>query len=242
MEHADMSIRPETRRVLGAVLAGGQSRRFGQGDKALAQLGGRTVLDHVIERARPQVDHLILNVNGDRARFARFNLEIVADETPGEGPLGGILAALGHAEACGFDLTATFPCDTPFFPRDLVARLGAALDTQGGDFAIAASEGREHAFSPCGRGRRARRLRALTRKECAVSATRQGACGPAWWTFPRKMAKVRFSISTGWKTSPRRRRSWSGRGGSEWAGIRCLASSAGRTAARRHWWRRCCAN
>lgn len=139
-----MSIRPETRRVLGAVLAGGQSRRFGQGDKALAQLGGRTVLDHVIERARPQVDHLILNVNGDRARFARFNLEIVADETPGEGPLGGILAALGHAEACGFELTATFPCDTPFFPRDLVARLGAALDTQGADFAIAASEGREH--------------------------------------------------------------------------------------------------
>ena len=144
MGHAGMSIRPEVPRVLGVVLAGGQSRRFGHGDKALATLGGKTVLDHVIERARPQVDHLILNMNGDRARFVRFGLEIVADETPGEGPFGGILAALAHASAGGFDMTATFPCDTPFFPRDLVARLGAALDAQEADFAIAASEGREH--------------------------------------------------------------------------------------------------
>jgi molybdopterin-guanine dinucleotide biosynthesis protein A len=133
--------------VVGVLLAGGQARRMGGGDKCLRQLGGATILEHVIARARPQVATLVLNANGDPARFARFGLPVVADVVEGfAGPLAGVLTGMQWAQHNRPDCpwVATIATDTPFFPSDLVARLLAALDQDGADLACAASGGRAH--------------------------------------------------------------------------------------------------
>ena len=132
--------------IAGVLLAGGQSRRMGGGDKCLLPLGGKPILAHVIERARPQVAALALNANGDAARFAAFGLPVVPDGVPGfAGPLAGVLAGLDWAAALvpGVTHVASFATDAPFLPRDLVPRLVAALDGRH-ELAAAASLGRTH--------------------------------------------------------------------------------------------------
>ena len=129
--------------VLGVLLAGGLARRMGGGDKSLRRLGDRTILEHVIERARPQVAALLLNANGDPARFARFGLPVAADVVEGfAGPLAGVLTGMEWARARRPDCAwiATMATDTPFFPRDLVARMYQAV--RGADLACASSNGR----------------------------------------------------------------------------------------------------
>jgi len=152
--------------ILGVILAGGQSRRFGGGDKGFADLDGRPVLSHVIERFRPQVGRLILNANGDLSRFATFGLEVVADrEIPGQGPLSGILTALEwakrHAPYC--TAVATVSTDVPFLALNLIQRLEAE---RGDGVAIAVSAGRRHptiAIWP------------LTSREAVADALQRGA-------------------------------------------------------------------
>ena len=81
--------------TIGVILAGGLARRMGGGDKAMREIAGRTILQRVIDRIGPQCSGLILNANGDPARFASFGLTVVADDVPNfAGPLAGILAAL----------------------------------------------------------------------------------------------------------------------------------------------------
>ncbi|MFE0758294.1 molybdenum cofactor guanylyltransferase MobA [Inquilinus sp. NPDC058860] len=131
--------------MLGVILAGGLARRMGGGDKALRPLAGVTLLDRVITRAAPQVAALCLNANGDPSRFARWSLPVVPDDVPGTpGPLAGILAALEWAAMARpeIKLVASFPCDAPFLPRDLVSRLAAVRPDRG--IAVAASGGRTH--------------------------------------------------------------------------------------------------
>lgn len=132
--------------IAGVLLAGGQSRRMGGGDKCLLPLGRQSILAHVMARARPQVSALVLNANGDAARFATFNLPVVPDGVAGfPGPLAGVLAGLDWAVASvpGATHVASFATDAPFFPRDLVPRLLAALDGRH-ELAAAASLGRTH--------------------------------------------------------------------------------------------------
>jgi molybdopterin-guanine dinucleotide biosynthesis protein A len=131
--------------IVGVILAGGLSRRMGGGDKCLLPLGGRPLLAHVIERLMPAVGALVLNANGDPARFAGFGLPVVADTAPGfAGPLAGILAGMQWTIAHRPDVPAivTAAGDTPFFPRDLVPRLVEAAT--GPTIAIARSDGRVH--------------------------------------------------------------------------------------------------
>jgi molybdopterin-guanine dinucleotide biosynthesis protein A len=138
---------PESPRVAGVLLAGGRSRRMGGGDKALLTLHGETLLARVIARVKPQVQSLVLNANGDPARFAAFQLPVVADTVPGfPGPLAGILTGLEWALANAKDISwvASFPSDAPFLPRDLVAQLRGAVESEGADMACAASGGRRH--------------------------------------------------------------------------------------------------
>ena len=112
----------------GVILAGGRSRRMGGGDKCLAPLDGRPLLAHAIDRLAPQVGPLVLNANGDPARFAAFGLPVIADGFPGfAGPLAGVLAGLDWAAGSGLAAVVTVPADTPFFPEDMVARLAAAM-------------------------------------------------------------------------------------------------------------------
>ena len=134
-------------KIVGLLLAGGQSRRMGGGDKSLRPLGGRLLLDRVIERIRPQVDELVLNANGDPVRFARFGLPVVADSVPDyAGPLAGVLAGLDWAAENRPDcrLVASVPTDAPFLPDDLVARMVQGMETAGVELVCAESGGQPH--------------------------------------------------------------------------------------------------
>ena len=133
--------------TLGLLLAGGLSRRMGGGDKALRLLGGRSLLERVVDRIGPQVAGLVLNANGDPDRFARFGLPVVADSVSDfAGPLAGILAGLDWAAVNRPDCPdiVSVPTDAPFLPTDLVARLLQEREAAGADLACAASDGRPH--------------------------------------------------------------------------------------------------
>lgn len=102
---------------------------MGGGDKALIEIGGRTILDRVLETLRPQCSGIVLNANGDPARFARFGLPVIPDDIPDfAGPLAGILAGLDwmakHTPDCRW--MTSVPGDCPFLPEDFVSRLHAA--------------------------------------------------------------------------------------------------------------------
>ncbi len=125
---------------LGVILAGGQARRMGRGDKGLLALGDGCILDHVIARLGPQVAALALNANGAPARFARFGLPVLPDSIAGfAGPLAGVLAGLDWAHVQGADSIVTAAADTPFFPCDLAVRLLEAAQTAAAPIALAAT-------------------------------------------------------------------------------------------------------
>ena len=133
--------------TLGVLLAGGLARRMGGGDKPMRQIAGRTILDRVIARLEPQCEELILNANGDPARFATFGLPVISDTVENfPGLLAGILAALDwvaiNRPDVEFMLSAAADC--PFLPRDLVARLHHARAEQNAQLAVAASGGQSH--------------------------------------------------------------------------------------------------
>ena len=110
-------------------------------EKALLPLAGRPLVAHVAERLRPQVAELFINANGDAKRFGGLDYAVVADGAGAElaGPLRGVSAALAFARRRGFSLLATAPCDAPFLPLDLVARLAAAMAAGGAAIAVAES-------------------------------------------------------------------------------------------------------
>ncbi len=153
----------------GVILAGGRSRRMGGGDKCLQALGGEYLLSHVVTRAVHQVDALAINANGDPARFAEFELPVVSDSVEGfAGPLAGVLAGLDWAAETAPDCSwlATFACDAPFFPRNLVTRLSAEVEAAGADLACATSRGRDHpVFGLWPLALRSELRRALTEEE-----------------------------------------------------------------------------
>jgi len=147
---AEPSIDPSARTrddIVGLLLAGGLARRMGGGDKCLRLLAGRPILAHIVERLTSQTRYLVLNANGDPARFAEFGLAVAADSIAGfAGPLAGVLAGLdwaaSHAPEC--PLVLSVPTDAPFLPRDLASRLHAARAADGADIALAASNGQRH--------------------------------------------------------------------------------------------------
>ncbi len=134
-------------KVLGCVLAGGQSRRMGGGDKSLLDLGGKSMLDIILARLSPQVPNIILNANGDPQRFARYELPVMADPI-GEfaGPLAGVLAGLTYAaENCpGVSHVVSVAGDTPFFPTALVESLIGAVPADEPVIALASSSSKLH--------------------------------------------------------------------------------------------------
>jgi molybdopterin-guanine dinucleotide biosynthesis protein A len=135
------------RDIPGVLLAGGLARRMGGGDKPMRTIAGQTILERVIARLKPQCDGLILNANGDPARFARFGLPVIADSVADfPGPLAGILAALDWMAANRPDVkfVLSTAADCPFLPRDLVARLEQARAADNAELAVAVSDGQTH--------------------------------------------------------------------------------------------------
>ncbi|NWG25874.1 MAG: molybdenum cofactor guanylyltransferase MobA [Pseudorhodoplanes sp.] len=126
--------------TFGLILAGGQARRMGGGDKALIEIGGRTILSRVLDTLRPQTSGLALNANGDPARFAPFGLPVIPDDMQDfAGPLAGILAGLDYLAKASprTEWMVSAPGDCPFLPRDLVARLQEAREREGKPLACA---------------------------------------------------------------------------------------------------------
>ncbi|RVU38716.1 molybdenum cofactor guanylyltransferase [Hwanghaeella grinnelliae] len=152
----------EGMRLCGILLAGGQSRRMGGGDKCLRALAGKTVLARIIGRIGPQVDTLVLNANGDTARFAEYGLRVIPDAIGDfAGPLAGVLTGMewasqhGHPTNgpdkggevtvdSGYTHILTVPTDAPFLPTDLVERLAAPIQAGEADMTCAMSDGRTH--------------------------------------------------------------------------------------------------
>lgn len=137
----------ESMKVVGVLLAGGQSRRMGGGNKFLKTVGGQSILDRVIGIIQPQVSSLMINANSSPDLFQEYDLPVVADAIEGyAGPLAGVLtgmewAAEFHPEATWM---ASFAADAPFVPDDLVARLVDATAASGADMACARSGDRTH--------------------------------------------------------------------------------------------------
>jgi molybdopterin-guanine dinucleotide biosynthesis protein A len=128
--------------ITGVVLAGGQGRRMGGVDKGLQSLHGEAMVRWVIERFAPQVDELLINANQNLERYAAFGYRVIPDAIGGfAGPLAGLHRGLSEAQ---YDWVATVPCDSPFLPRDLVARLGTAALKQGADLAVARTGNQPH--------------------------------------------------------------------------------------------------
>ncbi|MGE5088957.1 MAG: molybdenum cofactor guanylyltransferase MobA [Candidatus Levyibacteriota bacterium] len=128
--------------VTGIVLAGGQGRRMGGVDKGLVLLDGRALAEHVIARLAPQVGTLIVNANQNAERYAAFGYPVVADAVGGfAGPLAGLHAGMTLAQSAW---VVTAPCDSPFLPGDLVARLADALARADAQLAVARTFDQPH--------------------------------------------------------------------------------------------------
>jgi molybdopterin-guanine dinucleotide biosynthesis protein A len=131
--------------VVAIILAGGRASRMG-GEKPFAMLKGEPLIAHAIERARPHVDEVLISAN-ERERYRQFGCEVVQDRVSGfQGPLAGVLAGLDwiHMNRIDAKWLATFPCDAPFFPRDLVPRLCAAAHRANAMIGVAESGGVLH--------------------------------------------------------------------------------------------------
>lgn len=133
------------RRPPAVILAGGRSARMGR-PKAAISLGGRTMLTHVVDRLRPQVAGIAINLNEDPGIVMPGDAIVLADTIPGfVGPLAGVLAAMRHAAEVASDAShvLTVPIDTPFFPGALADRLQGAL-ARADQIAVAWSAGEMH--------------------------------------------------------------------------------------------------
>lgn len=131
-----------SQRITGVILAGGQGRRMGSVDKGLRELRGKPMIEWVLERFAPQVDAVLINANRNFERYARFGHPVVSDEIGGyAGPLAGLHCAL---RAARHPRVATVPCDSPFLPEDLVARLDTALQAGHAQLAVARTGNQPH--------------------------------------------------------------------------------------------------
>lgn len=131
-----------TQGVTGVVLAGGQGTRMGSADKGLVRLRGEPMVRHVLERFAPQVDEILINANRNIADYEALGHPVIRDQLEGfAGPLAGFHAGLLQARR---PLLATVPCDSPFLPLDLVARLSKELQAQHADLAVARTDDQPH--------------------------------------------------------------------------------------------------
>jgi molybdopterin-guanine dinucleotide biosynthesis protein A len=138
----DVSMTIARADITGIVLAGGQGRRMGGVDKGLVDLDGRPLVAHVIARLAPQVGPLLINANQNRDGYAAFGFPVVADAVGGfAGPLAGLHAGMTRTST---PYVVSAPCDSPFLPADLVARLGSALAARDAQLAVARTFDQPH--------------------------------------------------------------------------------------------------
>lgn len=136
-----------TQDILGVLLAGGQSLRMGHADKFLLRHRDRTLLQHCVELAKPQVNQLVISANGDPTRLEAYGLPVIPDFWPDHpGPLAGIISVMVWAQKARKDYAwlASFATDTPYFPQDLVNRLRSRAESDNAKVAFAATDPDNH--------------------------------------------------------------------------------------------------
>jgi len=168
-------------KITGILLAGGQGRRMGGVDKGLQLLRGKPMAQHVIERFAPQVDELLINANQNIEQYQSLGYRVIPDAIGGfVGPLAGLHRGLSEA---AHPLVVTAPCDSPFLPLDLVAKLHAALEQQNAELAVARTGDQPHPVF------------CLCRKSVLSSLTEfleSGGRKIDWWYAQLKVAEVDF--------------------------------------------------
>ena len=128
--------------ISAVILAGGKARRMGGQDKGLQILGKQSLIQYVIHRLQPQIHDISINANRNQTEYAKFGFPIFSDELPDfQGPLSGILTALEKTKS---DFILFTPCDTPFFPTNLLDKLQSAVENHRALIAYACDEEREH--------------------------------------------------------------------------------------------------
>ena len=131
-----------SQKITGIILAGGQGRRMGRVDKGLQLLRGKPMVQHVIERFAPQVNEVLINANQNLDQYAAFGFQVIPDDIGGfAGPLAGLHRGLSSAT---HELVATAPCDSPFLPLDLIARLHEALVCNQAELSVAKTGDQAH--------------------------------------------------------------------------------------------------
>ena len=139
---AETPVARRQRAISGIVLAGGQGRRMGGVDKGLKLLRGKPMVAWVLERFAPQVDEILINANQNLDIYKQFGHRVIPDVISGfAGPLAGLHRGLREA---AHEFVATVPCDSPFLPSDLIARLLAALDQREAELAVAKTGDQPH--------------------------------------------------------------------------------------------------
>ncbi|MDH3355501.1 MAG: molybdenum cofactor guanylyltransferase [Chromatiales bacterium] len=131
-----------TTKPLAAIIAGGQSRRMGGGDKGIKPLQEKMMITHVVERIAPQSSRIVINANDAPAEYHALNFPLFEDSIAGRlGPLAGVLTIL---ENCEDELVMTLPCDTPLIPSDLIERMHARLLETDSDLCTIEADGSRH--------------------------------------------------------------------------------------------------
>ncbi len=129
-------------KISSIILAGGRATRMGGADKGLVQLQNKPLIQHVIQRLRPQVDEIIINANREISQYQALDYPVIEDEISGFlGPLAGIFLGLKYAK---HEFVLSVPCDSPLLPLDLTARLMAGLIENEANIAVASSNGDTH--------------------------------------------------------------------------------------------------
>jgi molybdopterin-guanine dinucleotide biosynthesis protein A len=134
--------------ISAVILAGGLATRMKGADKGLILLHQKPLVQHVIERLKPQVNEIIINANREIATYQTFGYPVLQDEVEDFlGPLAGFSLGLQRAK---HDYVLTVPCDSPLLPLDLAKRLMNALTEHDADIAVASSDNNTHpVFSLC---------------------------------------------------------------------------------------------
>jgi len=132
--------------ILGAILAGGQSKRMGK-DKLFLEFNNKKLIEHTLDKVKKYLKKIIIITNQDNEFFYKNNLTTVKDCIEGQlGPLVGILSAMKWAKEnlCKCSWIATFPCDTPFFPESIIKRFIEESEKKESLILCASSHGRKH--------------------------------------------------------------------------------------------------